>query len=327
MIRKTVVGLLLLLMLITSVNIGCVGKYTNPSATLARMSGEVLLKKAGTGSWVRASSGTSLEIGDCIKTQTNSSAVIAFFEGSISEVGAETEICIKDLSVFGDTGSTSVKLHQEIGNTSNRVEKLVDPASRYEIETPDGVALVRGSVMSVMVLKGMTIVDAIKGECWAIGEGKEVLLTEGTRSTMRKGQAPSPAVSPAVQAPSPPPVSAPPPLPSQDMDMMMVKSQPQLCPPTVETGDASTGKSQATLYGELTSMGTAPVVQVSFEWGTTSGGPYPNETTPQSMNTTGSYTAIIDGLVSGVTYYYKAKGNGGFHGVGYGAEERFSLGR
>jgi hypothetical protein len=109
--------------------------------------------------------------------------------------------------------------------------------------------------------------------------------------------------------------------------MMMKTRQPQLRAPIVETGDASTGKSQAMLYGELTSMGTAPIVQVSFEWGQTSGGPYPNETTPQAMNAIGGYTATISGLDPRPRYYYRAKGDGGFHGVGYGAEESFTFGR
>lgn len=326
MFRKIVVALLLLALLV-SVNISCMGKYANPSATLARTSGEVLIMKAGTENWIKAASGTNLEMGDCIKTRANSSAIITFFEGSVSDVSAETEICVEEMSVSGDTGSTTIKLHQEIGNTSSRVEKLVDPASRYEIETPDGIAAVRSSVMGVMVLKGLTIVDAIKGECWAIAQGKEVLVMQGTRSTMRKGQAPSPAVSPTAQAPSPPPISPTQALPSQDMDMLMSKRVSRLSPPTVETGDADTRRAgTALLDGELTSLGTAPVVQVSFEWGTTSGGPYPNETTPQMKNAIGSFEAVI-GSLSNDTYFYRAKANGGVHGIGYGTERSFSLGQ
>jgi len=313
------------MLLLGSMNISCTGKYANPSATLARYSGEVLLMKAGTGDWVKASSGTSLNIGDCIRTQANSSAIITFFEGSVSEVGADTKICLEEISVSSDTGSTAVKLYQEIGNTSNRVEKLIDPASSYEVETPDGVAVVRGSIMGVTVLKGMTIVDAIQGQCWAIAQGKEVLVTEGTRSIIKGGQAPSPAVSPAAQAAtSPPPVSSPPAPPSQDLDMLTDMAQsrraPRRHPPVVETLPAIPGKYQATLRGELISLGTADSVQVSFEWGTTSGGPYPNETTPQTMSSTGTFSYTLDDVSNEVTYYYRAKGDGGSHGTGYGSE-------
>ena len=56
--RRKITAVLLLLALLAGSNVGCGGKYANPSATLSRISGEVLLMKAGTGNWVTASSGT-----------------------------------------------------------------------------------------------------------------------------------------------------------------------------------------------------------------------------------------------------------------------------
>jgi len=97
-------------------------------------------------------------------------------------------------------------------------------------------------------------------------------------------------------------------------------------PPTVVT-DISSGISggNVTLHGALTSMGTATGVNVSFEYGTTSGGPYPNSTTSQSRTSLGAYSQALSGLSNG-TYYYRAKADGSTDGTGYGAEKSFTIG-
>jgi hypothetical protein len=79
----------------------------------------------------------------------------------------------------------------------------------------------------------------------------------------------------------------------------------------------------ATLNGTLHSLGTAPTVNVSFQYGTASG-VYSVETTPQAMTSTGDFTAPTGGLAAATTYYFRAKGNGGVHGTSYGAEEVFT---
>ena len=50
-------------------------------------------------------------------------------------------------------------------------------------------------------------------------------------------------------------------------------------PPSVITDNATNiTAAAATLNGDLSSLGTAGTVNVSFNWGTTHGGPYPNST-------------------------------------------------
>ncbi len=77
----------------------------------------------------------------------------------------------------------------------------------------------------------------------------------------------------------------------------------------------------AVLNGTLFSRGTASSANVSFEWGTSSGN-YPAETFPQSMNSSGSFSANLTGLSPGTTYYYRAKAVG--NGIGYGEEKSFA---
>jgi hypothetical protein len=79
----------------------------------------------------------------------------------------------------------------------------------------------------------------------------------------------------------------------------------------VTTGGAtSVTTTSATLNGTLTSLGAADNVTVSFIWGTTAGGPYPNVTDNQTLTNTGAFSADLSGLASGTAYYYKAKAVG-----------------
>ena len=83
-------------------------------------------------------------------------------------------------------------------------------------------------------------------------------------------------------------------------------------PPAVTT-DAATDVTteSATLNGSLDSLGDYTTVDVSFEWGTTLGGPYPNETTPpEAMTSTGAFSANLSSLSSDTTYYFRAKATG-----------------
>jgi hypothetical protein len=68
--------------------------------------------------------------------------------------------------------------------------------------------------------------------------------------------------------------------------------------------------SSATLNGDLTSMGAATSVTVSFLWGTASGA-LTSETTPgEAMTAPGLFHYDMVGLAPGITYYYQAKAVG-----------------
>jgi hypothetical protein len=93
-------------------------------------------------------------------------------------------------------------------------------------------------------------------------------------------------------------------------------------PPTVVTNAATnnTTCTTATLNGNLTSRGTASSVQVSFEWGLTEA--YGNPTTPQTKNSTGTFSANLTGLTPEQTYHFRAKAVG--VGTGYGSDLSFT---
>jgi VCBS repeat-containing protein len=146
---------------------------------------------AGTDDWIEAEVEMELEVGDTIKTGNNSGADITFFDGSTMELEASTEIEIISLDLVCDTGVTTITLEQTIGTTISRVTKLLDPASGYEVETPTGVAGVRGSILIVTVGgNGTTLITNEEGNIYAIGQGVELQIPEGRTGIIVSGQQP-----------------------------------------------------------------------------------------------------------------------------------------
>jgi uncharacterized repeat protein (TIGR01451 family) len=173
---------------------------TPPATTIAAPStltvlsisvGDVLVMKAGTDEWIEAQVGMSIEAGDSLKSGNDSTAEVTFFDGSTIELEPGTQIQVTTLDIAADTGATTILIKQEIGDTISRVTKLTDPASRYEVETPAGIAAVRGSVMLVEVLSsGKTKVTNIEGDIRAISGGEEVPIPEGRICSITPGQPP-----------------------------------------------------------------------------------------------------------------------------------------
>ena len=99
-------------------------------------------------------------------------------------------------------------------------------------------------------------------------------------------------------------------------------------PPSVATNAATqVTANSARLNGELTSLGTASSVTVSFSWGT-SPGSYPNETAGVAKTAAGTFYFDLSGLSPNTTYYYQAKavGDGTMlwsgEDLGYGTDSR-----
>ena len=164
---------------------------THSTLTILSMTeGTILVVKAGTDNWIEAQVGMSLELGDTIKSSDGSSAEITFFDGSTIELEAGTQIEVVSLGI-SDSGSTTIKLKQAIGNTISRVKKLVDSASSYEVETPACVAAVRGSSMLVQVIAdGTSWVTNLEGEIWVTANGVELQIPEGRKCIIISDQSP-----------------------------------------------------------------------------------------------------------------------------------------
>jgi FecR protein len=192
-----IVSLLVVAVIVTVVLVG-LGSHSEAatSGTITSLTGEVLVQKQSATNWIQAVSGMKLSGSDRLKTGGNGTALITFFEGSTMEVQADSEIVVSELAVTKDTGSTTIRLKQLLGNTVNRVQKLADPASKYEVETAAGSAVVRGTVFNSYVRgDGYTIIGCEEGSVWFTAGGVTVLVSEGTQSSAMPGGTPSQAAS------------------------------------------------------------------------------------------------------------------------------------
>jgi VCBS repeat-containing protein len=188
--RKRLLSILALTILVTSALVGCSGAPSD-SSTLTILSitdGDVFLMKAGADDWTEATIEMTLEVGDTIQTGDDSGAEIIFFDGSTIELEAGTQIEITSLDSSPDGDTKTITLMQTVGTTISRVTKLLDPASTYAIETPSGVAAVRGSVMIVRIVfddpnypEGTILMTNVEGHIYWIGHGEELELAEGTQ--------------------------------------------------------------------------------------------------------------------------------------------------
>ena len=201
---KKLLPMLVLFILMASALVGC-GQASSTPSTLTILSiteGDVFVMKAGTDSWTEAEVGMSLEVGDSIKTGDDSSAEITFFDGSTVELQPGTEIEVVSLDISADTGSTTVTLEQTIGATISRVINIIDPASSYEVETPEGAAAVRGSVMVVCVTgDGTSWIANQKGNIWTRAQGVELQVPEKRKCILK------PLLPPELMPPNRPPLA------------------------------------------------------------------------------------------------------------------------
>jgi peptide/nickel transport system substrate-binding protein len=186
--RKQLLSILVLSVLLASTLVGCSQPCT--LTILSITGGNVSVMKAGEDYWIEAQVGMSLQPGDAVKCGDNSSAEITFVDGSTIELQAGTEIEVASLGIT-DTGSATVVLEQTIGSIIFRVTKIVDPASRYEVETPAGVVAVRGSAVQVYVIEdGTTWATNLEGDIWAVAQGVELQIPQGQQCIISPGQPP-----------------------------------------------------------------------------------------------------------------------------------------
>ena len=92
--------------------------------------------------------------------------------------------------------------------------------------------------------------------------------------------------------------------------------------PVVDTVDAeAVTASSARLNGNLSSLGEASSVELSFQWGTISGS-YPAESVVITQSSTGAFFFDLTGLAPDTTYYFRTRAAG--EGTSLGEEKSFT---
>jgi len=108
-------------------------------ATFADLKGEVEWSAAGSTQWEAASANTVLHAGDRVRTLGNSSARLAYFEGSATALAAATSIRIDEMRNEADL--RLLRLTQETGATQGQVQEAGGIPTNYEVTSASAVML------------------------------------------------------------------------------------------------------------------------------------------------------------------------------------------
>ena len=100
---------------------------TGDQATLETRQPEVQWSLAGASDWQAVPSRQTVSVGDRVRTGTGASARLIYFEGSVTELSADTALRVDRLERSPD-GNIVTRLFQNAGTTLNRVIRLTDPA-------------------------------------------------------------------------------------------------------------------------------------------------------------------------------------------------------
>ena len=123
------------------------------TATVASVSGEVMVKNPGPGSWAPAKVGDILKEGSFIKTGGRAKAIINVDDGKTAVVDVSEKSLVSLTTLIKDnvSGMKKTLLDLSIGQVLIKAEKLDTPDSKFEVKTPTSVVGVRGTKFSVKV--------------------------------------------------------------------------------------------------------------------------------------------------------------------------------
>ena len=183
-------------------------------ATLERAEGVVDVLPPGSDTWLPASAGERVEVGSRIRTGPGSAAALVFFDSSSTELEAETEIAVIEMS-YPRGNDRVILLKQALGQTYSRVQQSPDHESRFEIETPTALVAVRGTEFSTAVeMDGTTHVAVTEGMVEVTAQEMTVVVLVGQKTTVHPGQVPGDPVSMPQATPVPEPTLTPTPTPT-----------------------------------------------------------------------------------------------------------------
>lgn len=142
------------------------------------------VRAEGQADFSAARSGDSVSQGAVIRTDRTGAAAIAYADGSLTRIGPATTYELVTLRT--EDGRRQIIGKLDTGQTFHRVSKVTGSSSRFEVQTSDAVAAVRGTEFAVQCLvldicefgvtEGIVSVRA--------DDGREVEVTAGHRVTV-----------------------------------------------------------------------------------------------------------------------------------------------
>ncbi|BAU13994.1 hypothetical protein LEP3755_45380 [Leptolyngbya sp. NIES-3755] len=192
---KTIkVGGLLLLSIVGMISIGQAREIrvrVNRWLSLQQLNGQVRFWQRGNSRTAR--SGDRLQaVGDGVTTGNNSSVVLAIDLGiGQLNVSERTRVNVRALESTANGGRVT-RLVVPTGRVQLKVRPFSNPDSQLDIETPAGVAGVRGTQFGINVQRsGKMSIATAQGKVASIAQGQNVLVDSGFQNFTIPGEPPS----------------------------------------------------------------------------------------------------------------------------------------
>lgn len=136
--------------------------------------------------WHFVSADEPLQAGQRIRTYADSTVTLAYYEGSRTLVGPNSDLVVQALS--GSGNELQVLLSQNSGLTSNSVVPLRGNGSYFHIDTPSGQVRVQGTSFNVDVIPGREVLfEVVYGKIQVKNDVSEVTLLSGQATTALPG--------------------------------------------------------------------------------------------------------------------------------------------
>jgi YVTN family beta-propeller protein len=196
--RSLILGVVALLVLVPAILVLTQSRTQAASTVLTIIDGQAATAR-GTADFAAAHDGDLLQVGDRVRTDAASHAVVTFFDGSTIEVEPTTTITV-DTATINANGSITISLTQTLGRTWSSVQKLTKADSRFELKTPTSTAVVRGTGFITDVSPtGVTTLQTSDGVVNVTAQGQSVDVAAGQVTTVQQNAPPTQPV------PGPPP--------------------------------------------------------------------------------------------------------------------------
>jgi len=167
---------------------------SNPvPARIDAIQGRVELTRADGMKVADVSTGSTIHLGDSLKTGEKSSAAVVFADGTVVTLYSASEMRFNHLSAHGETGMVDSRLHLIDGRLDTRVKPAVGPGSRFEIQTPSAISAVRGTEYRAAVTAGgeNSNIEVLHGKVKVTGASRPRLVNTGFGTQIAKGKAPT----------------------------------------------------------------------------------------------------------------------------------------
>jgi hypothetical protein len=149
--------------------------------------------QAADGTWKMAARGHLLKAGQRVRTGDFSSVQIAFYDGSQALLSANSELSIDELDAKRpQDGFRTIVLSQWLGDSEHHVDHRGDNGSRYEVKTPNGSGLARGTIFQVSVgINLLTHYTVLDGRVDVTNLNVTVIVIAGQITVINPNEPPS----------------------------------------------------------------------------------------------------------------------------------------